>query len=91
VQEPDAVEYGDVLRLADCALYEAKKAGKNQAIGMLPTRERPLPLVETVTAGKETGLAEQLAAQFLRTQGPGCQEPDGLVSAKAAAATQGLI
>jgi len=91
VQEPDAVEYGDVLRLADCALYEAKKAGKNQAIGMLPTRERPLPLVETVTAGKETGLAQQLAAQFLRTQGPGCQEPDGLVSAKAAAATQGLI
>jgi diguanylate cyclase (GGDEF)-like protein len=91
VREPEVVDYREVLRLADCALYEAKKAGKNQAIGMLPTREEPLSFVETTTAGKEIRLTEQLAAQILKTAGPRSHEPvtgDRLVTAKAAAAAQ---
>jgi diguanylate cyclase (GGDEF)-like protein len=34
VLDPEAIEYSEVLRLADGALYEAKKAGKNQAMGI---------------------------------------------------------
>jgi diguanylate cyclase (GGDEF)-like protein len=33
----EAVSYERVLKFADRALYRAKKAGKNQAIGMIPT------------------------------------------------------
>ena len=89
IGEPEAVDYREVLRLADCALYEAKKAGKNQAVGMLPTREQPLPLAEITPAGKEARLAEQLAARTLTILGPGSREADSgnrLVSAKGAAA-----
>jgi diguanylate cyclase (GGDEF)-like protein len=89
VGEPEAVEYTEVLRLADCALYEAKKAGKNQAIGMLPTREQPLPFAETTIAGKEPRLTEHLAARILKTLGPRSTDPDpghALLTAKAAAA-----
>lgn len=91
VREPEAVEYSEVLRLADCALYEAKKAGKNQAIGMLPTREQPLPFVETTAHGKEAKLTEQLAPRTLTTLGPRSPEPDSedkVVGAKAAAGAQ---
>jgi diguanylate cyclase (GGDEF)-like protein len=35
----DAMGYEQVLKFADRALYRAKKAGKNQAIGMTPMRE----------------------------------------------------
>jgi GGDEF domain-containing protein len=38
VQQPAAVEYEEILRLADCALYEAKTTGRNRAVGMLPPR-----------------------------------------------------
>jgi diguanylate cyclase (GGDEF)-like protein len=40
-QEKNAEEmrYEDVLKLADRALYQAKTAGKNQAIGMTPSRD----------------------------------------------------
>jgi diguanylate cyclase (GGDEF)-like protein len=91
VREPESVEYSEVLRLADCALYDAKKAGKNQAIGMLPTREQSLPFGGTTTAGKEARLTEQLAARALTTLGP---KPDSadlaekLVTAKGVAAAQ---
>jgi diguanylate cyclase (GGDEF)-like protein len=37
---PEAVRYQDVIRFADRALYEAKGAGRNKAIGMLPDRAR---------------------------------------------------
>jgi diguanylate cyclase (GGDEF)-like protein len=91
VGEPEAVDYREVLRLADGALYEAKKAGKNQAVGMLPTREHPLSLAETTPAGKEARLAEQLAAQTLTTLGPQSREADSgvrLTAKSAAAGTQ---
>jgi diguanylate cyclase (GGDEF)-like protein len=35
-EDPEAVPYQDVLRLADQALYKAKDAGRNTAIGVLP-------------------------------------------------------
>jgi diguanylate cyclase (GGDEF)-like protein len=35
-EDPEAVPYQDVLRLADQALYQAKNAGRNTAIGVLP-------------------------------------------------------
>lgn len=89
VREPEAVDYTEVLRLADCALYDAKKAGKNQAIGMLPTREQSLPFGGTTTFGKDARLTEQLAARALTTLGPkhGAADPaEKLVTAKGAAA-----
>jgi len=90
VREPEAVDYSEVLRLADCALYEAKKAGKNQAIGMLPTREQSLPFGGT-TVGKDARLTEQLAARALITPGPKPKPADStekLATAKGVAAAQ---
>ncbi len=91
VREPEAVAYSEVLRLADCALYDAKKAGKNQAIGMLPTCEQSLPFLGSATAGKEARLTEQLAARAFTTLGPQAHEgasAEAIVKAKGAAATQ---
>lgn len=90
VREPEAVEYGEVLRLADCALYDAKKAGKNQAIGMLPTREQSLPFGGT-TVGKDARLTEQVAARTLITPGPKSTALDSaekVIAAKSAAAAK---
>ncbi len=39
-EDAGAVGYDDVLKYADRGLYRAKKAGKNQAIGMAPSRQR---------------------------------------------------
>ncbi|MGA8491919.1 MAG: GGDEF domain-containing protein [Terriglobales bacterium] len=91
VREPEAITYREVLRLADCALYDAKKAGKNQAIGMLPTCEQSLPFMGVVTAGKEARLTEQLAAQALITPGPKPSKTDtnqAIANAKGVAAGQ---
>jgi diguanylate cyclase (GGDEF)-like protein len=90
IREPEAVQYSEVLRLADYALYEAKKAGKNQAKGMLPTRDVPLPFVETTPGTKEGRLTEQLAATIVTTPGPVSNEKDSFetVRAKAAAAAK---
>jgi len=41
-----AVGYEGVLKYADRGLYRAKKAGKNQAIGMAPSREQTNPAEE---------------------------------------------
>jgi diguanylate cyclase (GGDEF)-like protein len=86
VREPEAVDYSEVLRLADCALYEAKKAGKNQAIGMLPTCEQSLPF-GGAAFGKDARLTEQLAARALITPGP---KPKPADSAEKVAAARGV-
>lgn len=91
VREPEAVAYSEVLRLADCALYDAKKAGKNQAIGMLPTCEQSPPFPGSATAGKEARLTEQLAARAFTTLGPrshGGDSAEAILKAKSAAASQ---
>ncbi|HET9408716.1 MAG TPA: GGDEF domain-containing protein [Candidatus Sulfotelmatobacter sp.] len=39
--DPSAVNYEEVLSLADRALNQAKQAGKNRAIGVIPTAAQP--------------------------------------------------
>jgi diguanylate cyclase (GGDEF)-like protein len=67
--DPASVSYREVLGLADCALYDAKKGGRNQAVGMLPVRESPLAPTVAFT-GKESRLTEQLVARSITTPGP---------------------
>ena len=69
VREPEAVEYGEALRLADSSLYEAKKAGRNQAWGMLPTQEQSTPVIGTRVAREEAGSIEQSTRTQI-TKGP---------------------
>jgi GGDEF domain-containing protein len=40
---PEIVEYEKVLNLADRALREAKRAGKNRAVGLLPAGDELMP------------------------------------------------
>jgi diguanylate cyclase (GGDEF)-like protein len=68
VGSPEAVPYTEVLRMADNALYEAKK-GRNQAFGMMPTSELP------ASAAEMTPL-EQLPAQTVVIQGPEITKTD---------------
>ena len=70
----EAVSYEDALRLADHALYEAKKAGRNQAVGMLPSREEPTPSMSTTLGGKHDRFAEHLAANMVTIAGPVLKE-----------------
>ncbi len=70
IRDPAAVNYGEILRLADCALYQAKKAGRNQAIGILPSSEEPVPGMATVVGGKVLNLTDNLPARTLTTPGP---------------------
>ena len=90
VRGPETVAYGEVLRLADCALYEAKKAGKNQAVGMLPSRQEPASGWDTPTGGKPDRLTEQLAAQAVTTPGPAVPaDATTSVNSRAHSAAQG--
>jgi len=43
----DAVGYERVLKFADRALYRAKKAGKNQVIGMIPSGDGAITVADT--------------------------------------------
>jgi diguanylate cyclase (GGDEF)-like protein len=71
--DAEAVPYTEVLRLADEALYQAKKAGRNQAVGLLPTLKQPVSGTKSSGGGKNDRLAEQLAARTVTTPGPGPQ------------------
>ena len=42
-KHPEIVGYEKVLNFADRALGEAKRAGKNRAVGLLPTGDHPAP------------------------------------------------
>ncbi|MGO9649638.1 MAG: GGDEF domain-containing protein [Terriglobales bacterium] len=68
--DTEAIPYTEVLRLADAALYQAKKAGRNQAVGLLPTRNEPASGVKAARGGEHGRLAEQLSARTVTTPGP---------------------
>lgn len=86
VNEPEAVAYEEILRLADSALYEAKSTGRNRGIGMLPTQIRP----EQVNAnGKGGRLSEQLGARIVRV-GAESEHPEKTAVAKTLAARTSL-
>jgi diguanylate cyclase (GGDEF)-like protein len=70
VRAPEAVSYDEVLRLADHALYEAKKAGRNQATGMLPSRDEPAPTTGAEVGGKHDRFAAHLSAKSITVTGP---------------------
>jgi len=86
VLEPGAVSYEDILRLADQALYEAKKAGRNQAVGMVPLHQSPTEAIPS-GAGKSKRFSEQLSARMITTPGP-AREGVAAAAAKAASASQ---
>jgi diguanylate cyclase (GGDEF)-like protein len=66
---PEAISYRDALRLADRALYEAKKAGKNLAFGMLPATETVPPKVAEVLYQSGYDILERLPVRtVLSTQ-----------------------
>lgn len=69
VREPKRIAYDEVLRLADHALYDAKKAGKNQAIGLLPSREEADTNAATFL-GRPSRFTEQLSGRNVRVAGP---------------------
>ena len=58
---PTAVGYGEILSLADRGLIEAKKAGKNRAVGMLPGK---------VDGASPAFDIQQLQIESLTTSGP---------------------
>ena len=43
--DPEILDYEQVLNLAERALREAKRAGKNRAIGLVPTGDQLVPIV----------------------------------------------
>ena len=86
VEEPRAVHYEEVLRLADSALYQAKKAGRNQSIGMLPSSSRPAAKQESNHG--MTRLPESFAVRSLITFGPRvAEESRGEAASEARTAT----
>jgi diguanylate cyclase (GGDEF)-like protein len=67
---PDAVNYEEVLGMADRALYEAKHSGRNQAVGALPAEEEA-ELVGAPANGAAQGRAgkSDVRTTYLKTPG----------------------
>jgi diguanylate cyclase (GGDEF)-like protein len=88
--DAEAVQYGEILRLADEALYQAKKAGRNQAVGLLPTGKAPATDAGQTGTSKSDTLTEQLGARTVFTPGPQGHAEKKLTPRKAIPATQGI-
>ena len=86
VRQAEAIEYPEVLRLADSALYEAKKGGRNRAIGMLPSGEEAK---SANTDPKHRRLTEQLGARMIVIEGTALSDVKNY-TARAVAARQGM-
>jgi diguanylate cyclase (GGDEF)-like protein len=85
VSAPESLHYEEVLRLADSALYQAKNAGRNQAIGMLPASEKPTSA--TVRNSADKNPTEALEVRTIATLGPSTpsQNASGEMAASSAA------
>lgn len=66
---PKKVAYMEVLRMADCALYKAKEAGRNQAIGILPSSDLPNDR-ETMTSEQMRIVDDDSSTRIVSTFGP---------------------
>jgi len=64
---PDKVDYREVLRLADHALYQAKNAGRNRAIGLLADTD---PAAATRRYALDQDAHPELPTRTLITFGP---------------------
>jgi len=62
--DPHAISYDEVLTLADRGLNQAKKAGKNRAVGMLPAS------VEVISAATEQMHSMEIQVAALSVAGP---------------------
>jgi|SRR5579863_8196074 len=88
LEAPNEVPYEEVLQLADAALYDAKSAGKNQSVGMVPSRPKSKSLTSDQHISKRESLTERLAAACIRTQGPIPGKCRAGTQARAAAASE---
>ena len=90
LEAADEVPYEEVLRLADAALYQAKSAGRNRSVGMMPSVQKSKPITPDSVSSKKESLAERLAATSVYTAGPapGMPRATADMQARAAAASQ---
>jgi diguanylate cyclase (GGDEF)-like protein len=66
--EPNALDYEEVLKLADRALYAAKDSGRNCSVGLIPTGANPE--YRPVDKQDQTPKSDRVAVHTLRTPGP---------------------
>jgi hypothetical protein len=70
VAQPGAVDYREALRLADSALYQAKKEERNRAIGMLPLSEECPTVLGCPMRSEDEKFSGRLEARTVLTPGP---------------------
>jgi hypothetical protein len=70
VDSPVDLDYEEVLALADRAMYRAKNAGRNQAIGALPPQSASEPHTSVPRGDSEARVSEIAAtAAYITTHG----------------------